>query len=204
MIRKMKKKEITLIKTINQKYCTNELEPHDYCIEIFYHWTVKRYKWEIYYSNDQEKWGSKQYNRAADSYPKYYKTPKECIPDIEEKILSVFGEHVIIALSEDQSIFKKERSEIKEVRLNKNSDSHPDTFWNYEDTDFHIRIYYNLGANAYVWEICYSENRSRWGGKCNNLAAHSWPKRYKTPQECIPDIEHHVRILSWGKAVKKI
>jgi hypothetical protein len=204
--KKKTKKEITLIKIPDRKYITNELEPHDYCIEISYHWTstVCDYFWEIYYSNDREKWGEKQYQRAAESSPKCYKTPQECIPDIQKKILPVFGEHVKISLSEKQLTFKKGPSKIKEVLFKKDSDTGFDTYWYRDQNAFFISIDYYYGANAYVWEICYSENRMRWGGKYNSLAARSWKKTYKTPQECIPDIERHVLLLSWGKENIKI
>ena len=200
------KKERTLIKTIDRKYCTNELELHDYCIEIGYHWTSIKcdYFWEIYYSNDREKWGLKHYHKAADSSPKCYKTPQECIPDIQKKILSVFGEDIFISVSDEPMVFRNSPSKRKEVLFNKDSSTEFDTYWYRDQNAFFITIDYGYGADAYLWEICYSENMRRWGGKYNNLATRSWEKIYKTPHECIPDIEHHVFILSWGKENIKI
>ena len=200
------KKEMTLVKTIERRYCTNELEPHDYFIEIFYHWTAIRcdYIWEIAYSNDREKWGIKHYRKVADSDSECYKTPQECIPDIQEKILSVFGEDVSISISEEPLVFKNGPSKQKEVLFNKDSDHKFDTYWYRDPNAFFITIDYGLGANAYFWDICYSENKKRWGGKYNFRVARSWNKTYKTPHECIPDIEWNVLILSWGKENLKI
>jgi len=122
----------------------------------------------------------------------------------KKKFFLVFGEDVSISISDEPLVFKNGPSKQKEVLFNKDSDHNFYTYWYRDPNAFFITIDYGLGANAYFWDICYSENKKRWGGKYNFLVARSWNKTYKTPHECIPDIEWNVLILSWGKENLKI
>lgn len=41
---------------------------------------------------------------------------------------------------------------------------------------------------GYIWTISYSEDE-KWGKKRNSEIVFSLPKKYNTPQDCIPDLE---------------